>query len=97
MGLKESLITNFKDCTLKYQGKKIYVVDQVEFEKDIYLYVFNIEKLPELEINFLKKIKDDQFEVVTDLSLFDILLANAGIQLATDKINEVIKNKDNKI
>ena len=93
MGLKENLNNNWKDSVIEYQGRKLYVVEQLELNNDLYIYVFNMDKLPDLEINFLKKEKDSIFSVVTDMDLFNELLGNVGIKLATKEVEKVLKEK----
>ena len=93
MGLKENLNNNWKDSVIEYQGRKLYVVEQLELNNDLYIYVFIINKLPDLEINFLKKEKDSIFSVVTDMDLFNELLGNVGIKLATKEVEKVLKEK----
>ena len=93
MGLKESLNNNWKDSIIEYQGRKLYVVEQIELNDNLYIYVFNMDKLPDLEINFLKKEKDSIFSVVTDMDLFNELLANVGIKLAANEVEKVLKEK----
>lgn len=96
MGLKESLISNWENAVIEYQGRRLYVVKQIEHKEELYLYVFNMEKLPDLEINFLKKVKDSTFAVVTDMELFDELMGNVGIKVAEEEVKKLIKERKNK-
>ena len=93
MGLRESLNNDWKNSIIEYQGRKLYVVEQVELESDLYIYTINMEKLPDVEINFLKKVKDSTFAVVTDMKLFDELMANVGVKLAAQEVEKIIKEK----
>lgn len=93
MGLKENLVNDWKNSIIEYQGRKLYVIEQIEMDNDLYIYTLNMEKIPDLEINFLKKIKDSTFSVVTDMDLFNELMANVGIKLAAQEVEKVIEEK----
>lgn len=82
---------NLKDKLIEYQGRKLYVVDQILYQGDYYVYVFNAEKYEKenkLEINILKKLKDGNLEVVTDKSIFKTVLNMAGV-------NQIAKTIEN--
>ncbi len=91
MGFKENLLLSLKGYTIEYQGKKLYVVEEVEHEGNKYLYTINEEKAPNAEINFLKKETDTIYENVESKELFDILLAKVGVKA----LEKEAKNNDN--
>lgn len=93
MGLKEDLLLSLKGTTIEYQGKKLYVIEEIEYKNDKYLYTIDIDKAPEAEISFLKKETDKIYENVTDEKLFDVLLAQIGIKTANEEIKKLIKSK----
>ncbi|MBR2744567.1 MAG: hypothetical protein IKE01_04655 [Clostridia bacterium] len=83
---------NLKDQLIEYQGRKLYVVDQVFYKGDYYVYVFNVDKYSKdetLEINFLKKLGNDELEVVTDMELFDKLMQLVGMNMVADKVKKL--------
>lgn len=92
--LKEELSMDFENYVIEYQGKKLLVIKDFIHKNDRYLYTLNTEKIPELEINFLKKLSNGKYENVTDKNLFDLLLATVG-QLAVE--SELEKNKKDNI
>jgi len=100
MGLKENLTNDWKNSIIEYQGRRLYVIEQIEKDNNLYIYTLNMEKIPDLEINFLKKVKGSTFSVVTDMDLFNKLMADVGIKLAAQEVEKVIeerrklKNKD---
>lgn len=91
MGFKEELITNWRDKTLEYQGKKFYIVEQLEFEGKEYLYGCDINtiKNKNIEVVFLTKVKDNIFEHVENEELFEILLMNVSGKLLSNKLEEI--------
>ena len=90
MGMRENLITDWKDKTLEFQGKKLYVVDQFEYEGITYLYTVDIATInnKNIEVAFLYKVKDDIFEDVTDDALFNKLVVRAGSNLMGNMLKE---------
>lgn len=96
MGLKESLMSDFKGYTIEYQGKKLYVIDQLEYKNDTYLCVLHIDKIPEAVVDFLKKEKDSIFKHVTDDKLFDELVLKLGENTVIEEIEKVKKDIINK-
>ncbi len=90
MGMRENLIADWKDKTLEYQGKKLYVVDQFEYEGITYLYTVDIATInnKNIEIAFLYKVKDDIFEDVRDDALFNKLVIRAGSNLMGNMLKE---------
>lgn len=88
---------NLKGKLIEYQGRKLYVIDQVFHKGDYYVYTYNVEKYEankELEINFLKKV-NGLLEVVTDMQLFDKLLASVGSNFVAEQIKK-FNSKSNK-
>ena len=81
MGLRESLIVNWENKTIEYQGKKMYIVKQFMYENKEYLYAIDLETINKenLEIVFLYKMKDDIFAYVEEDDLFDKLIVTVGI------------------
>ena len=89
--LKDELSMDFKNYVIEYQGKKLLVVEDFMYKEERYLYTLNTEKIPELEINFLKKLSNGKYENITDKKIFDLLLARVG----EIKIEEELKNHKN--
>ena len=86
MGLRESLIVNWENKTIEYQGKKMYIVKQFMYENKEYLYAIDLETINKenLEIVFLYKMKDDIFAYVEEDDLFDKLIVKVGIECFTE-------------
>ena len=83
---------NLKNELIEFQGKQLYVIDQVKYEGKIYVYTFNAEKYEEsdeLEINILEKTDIDELKVVTDMNLFDKVLACVGQNVIADEIRKI--------
>ena len=78
--------------TLKFNGKKFILVDRFEYKGKEYLYIIEdkskeIEKLenPEdfqvnIEMNFLTKCNDGEYETIVDDELFQKLLQQEGLR-----------------
>lgn len=92
-----------KTCEiLNFNGKKYILVDRFEFRNKEYLYIIEdksaeIEKYehPEdfqgnIEINFLTKCEDGEYETVVDDELFQKLLQQEGLRNLQGK-NQYIK------
>lgn len=85
---------NLKDKLIEYQGRKLYVVDQILYQGNYYVYVFNAEKYEKedaLEINILKKLNNGDLEVVTDKATFKAVLNMAGMNQIANTIENFKK------
>lgn len=91
MGLKEDILVNLKGYDIEYQGKKLYVVEQLEYEGDTYLCVVHTDELPETVINFLKKNGSTSYENVEDNELFDKLFNRLGENYIIEELNKIQK------
>ena len=80
MGLRESLTVDWKDKTIEYQNKTIYIVDQFKYNGIEYLYGCDIETInnKNLEVVFLVRVRDDLIEHVEDEELFNELLMHVA-------------------
>lgn len=89
MGLRESLIVNWENKTIEYQGKKMYIVKQFMYENKEYLYAMDLATVnnKNLEIAFLYKVNNDIFGHVEDEELFDKLVVKAG----SECFNEILR------
>lgn len=82
MGFRESLMNDFKDKTIEYQGKKLYILDQFIYKDVEYLCgcdIGSVDKIKnnesgDIEMIFLHKNKNNLFEWVSDKELFDELV-----------------------
>lgn len=90
MGLKEEMISNFKGYEIEYQGKKLYVVEQLEYKGDTYLCVIHLDKLPETVINFLKRKNATKYENVEDNEIFNELFNKMGENKIVDEIKSIL-------
>lgn len=87
MGFKEDLILDWKGYTIEYQGKKLYVLEQLEYNGNTYLCVIHMDQLPNTVYNFLKKESSTVYENVEDEKLLNDLM----IQLGQNKVLEEIE------
>ena len=89
MGLRESLIVNWENKTIEYQGKKMYIVKQFMYENKEYLYAMDLATVnnKNLKIAFLYKVNNDIFGHVEDEELFDKLVVKAG----SECFNEILR------
>ena len=78
MGIKEEYLMNLKGATIEYQGKKMYIVEQFNYEKEIYLCTLDIEEIPEPVVIFLKKKDNMIYEYINDEKLCDKLFSRVG-------------------
>lgn len=88
---------NLKGQLIEYQGKTLYVVDQINYNGKIYAYTINAKKFDEteeLEINIFEKTAVDELKVVTDMKVFDAVLANYGGKVIADEIRKLDLNKN---
>ena len=92
MGLKEDLISDLTGYDIEYQGKKLYVVKQFEYNKEIYLFVIHLDELPKTVFNFLKKENNTIYENVTDDKLFNELSLKMGELNVVSEIKKLKKN-----
>ena len=90
MGLRESLIVDWENKTIQYQGKRMYIIKQFVYENKEYFYAIDLATInnKNLEIAFLYKVKDDIFAHVEDEGLFDKLVVKAGSAC----FNEIVKS-----
>ena len=90
MGIRESLIVDWENKTIEYQGKRMYIIKQFVYENKEYFYAIDLATVnnKNLEIAFLYKVKDDIFEHVEDEELFDKLVVKAG----SECFNEILKH-----
>ncbi len=97
MGLKEQLMTDWKDKTIEYQERKFYILDQFNFENTEYLYCINIDTVNNKnpEVAFLYKKNGEIFEHVENKELFEELLINVSGRLVAEKIEEDLKKITN--
>lgn len=93
MGMKESLVVDWKDKTIEYQGKKLYIIEQFDYEGKEYFYTVDVNTVDSrnLEITFLYRVKDDIFAHVEDEKLFENLIINGGSKVISNMISEDIK------
>lgn len=99
MGMRENLITNWKDKTIEYQGKELYIIEQFMYRETEYLYAVDKATLNKknIEVAFLYKLKDDIFANVDSDKLFDELLEEVSKKnLEELTINAIEKLKKNK-
>ena len=91
MGFKEELITDWKDKTIEYQGKKFYIIEEINFKGKTYMYGCDIDTIDNknVEVVFLTKVKDNIFEHVENNALFEELLANTSAKILSNKIKEI--------
>lgn len=94
MGIRESLIVDWEDKTLRYQGKDMYIVKQFEYKNVEYLYALDLAtvKNENIEVAFLYKKRDDVFAHVDDDDLFDELVIKAGAECVAQLMKEDIEN-----
>lgn len=101
MGMSERLMVNFENITIEYQGKKIYILKQFEYNKKLYLYGIDIETINinenEPEFTFLYRIDGDVFTHVKDEKLwnelFDIVSGLCAGDIVKESLNEFIISK----
>lgn len=76
MGIREDLIVDWKDKTIEYFDKKMYVIEQFTYKGTEYLYVVDKATVnnDNLEVAFLYRVKDDVFANVDSDELFNELL-----------------------
>lgn len=88
MGLKESLIVNWEDRTVKYQGKEMYIVKQFTYKNIEYLYALDLAtiKNENIDVAFLYKKRDDIYAHVEDDKLFEELVVKAGSECITELV-----------
>ena len=91
MGLKENLLTDLKGCTVEYQGKKLYVVEQFNFKNEIYLCTLDLEEIPEAAVIFLKKKTSSIYEYINDEKLCDKLFERVGAIVVQNEIEKIKK------
>lgn len=96
MGLRETLITDWKNKDIIYQGCEMYVVEQFEYEGVEYLYVIDKDSVvnensKDIEVAFLYKVNDDEFANVDDENLFFELMGEVAGKMAVEKLKEIFK------
>ena len=93
MGFKEDIITDWKNKTIEYQNKKIYILEQIEFEGKEYLYGCDIDTInnKNIEVVFLTKVKDNIFKHVDDNKLFEELLRKTSGEKLSAELERIYK------
>lgn len=91
MGLKEELTSNLKGYIVEYQNKRLYVLEQLVYNKETYLCTVEIEKLPEQILIFLKKKTNNNYEYINDKELTDELFMRVGAIIVHDEIEKAMK------
>ena len=101
MGLRESLIVDWENKTIEYQGKRMYIIKQFVYENKEYFYAIDLATVnnKNLEIAFLYKVKDDIFAHVEDEELFDKnrnkdWYLSDEEQVSYGVVNKIIENFD---
>lgn len=99
MGMKEDLIVDWTNRIMEFQGQKLYIAKQFEYDGNTYLYAILYESLKEeseeILVIFLKKIKDSVFEIVKDEESHNMLLATVAGEFLADRIREKYNNQQN--
>lgn len=95
MGFKEDILLNIKGYEIEYQGKKLYVVEQLEYEGDTYICVLHIDKIPETVIDFLKKKSSTTYEYIDDDELAKILFNELGEKNFIEQLNKAAEELKN--
>ncbi len=91
MGLRDSLIIDWKGKFIEYEDVEFYVVDQFEYNGKIYLYVINSDISEEIKILFLEKEKENIFSPVDSGSkLLEELMAIQTGRVTVDNLLEQI-------
>lgn len=91
MGLRDSLIVDWKGRFIEYEDVEFYVVDQFEYNGKIYLYVINSDISEEIKILFLEKEKENIFSPVdSDSKLLEELMAIQTGRVTVDNLLEQI-------
>ncbi|MBR3152618.1 MAG: hypothetical protein IKF52_03325 [Clostridia bacterium] len=95
MGIRENLIVDWKDKTIEYFDKKMYVIEQFTYKGIEYLYVVDKATInnENLEVAFLYRVKDDIFANVDSDELFNELLD----EVAKKNLEEITEMAINKI
>lgn len=96
MGMTERLMVNFENVTIEYQGKKLYILKQFEYNKRLYLYGIDIETInsngSEPEFAFLCRVDGDIFTHVEDENLWNELFDIVSGLCAGDMVEENLKS-----
>lgn len=93
MSFREEILLSLKGCTIEYQGVKLYVIEEIEYQGKKYLYCINVEKAPDAEISFLTKEEGSTYSHVVDDKLFDELMINVGFKLAANELEKIQKEE----
>lgn len=86
--MMEDIIVNWKGKIIEYQGKRLLVAEQVEYEKKEYLYCVNTEKEDEIEVSFLYKSGKDEFAHVVDDETFQNLILLVAAKASANEIKK---------
>ena len=93
MSLRDELNLNWKGTFVKYQGVKLFVVDQFDYEKNTYLYTIDSDVSDSLiKVLFLKKEQDNVFSHVNEKSdLFkELVVVQSGRTTVTSIENTIM-------
>lgn len=95
MGLKENLVTNWKDKILEYQEKKFFILEQFDYDGTEYLYGVDINTIDYEKPNvvFLSRVHDDVFQHVSSEGLFNLLTIRVAGVMTSEIVIEELKNK----
>ena len=98
MGFRESLMNDFRDKTIEYQGKRLYIAEQFTYGDVEYLCGCDIDSInrirnkesSDMEMMFLHKNQNNLFEWVSNKELFDELVLYVSGVLIGKKLEALI-------
>ena len=93
MGMKEDIVLNLKGYDIEYQGKKLYVLDQIEYEGNTYICVIHLDELPNAVYNFLKKESSTEYRNIEDEELLNILSNKVGENILADEVEKILNER----
>lgn len=97
MGLKETILTNWKGKIVEYQERKFYILEQFDYEGTEYLYGIDINTVDQEKPNvvFLSRVNDNIFQHVSSEELFNLLILRvAGVMTSEIYLEEYKKIKN---
>lgn len=83
----------FKYSTIVFQGQSFYVIEDLEFGGEYYIYTLNVDDISNAKAKFLKREALD-FSMVTEQSLINKLLIEVGKKAASDIAKELKRIKN---
>ena len=98
MSFKEQLINDWTGRTVVYQGEKILIVKEIEYEGVKYLYGAVDDTIMSdgpIDVCFLYKVKDDVFAYVKDEKLYNLLLAKVTGVFMGEELKKIARNLKN--